>query len=88
MPCNIARQLSKKDMESCPKARKALDAEWEHSEPLNGLGAWDESRVMEADQARAKVRQDGKIASSLWTNLRTLLRNKVVNSKMETPEIK
>ncbi len=28
-PGCIARKLSKKEMDACPKARKALDAEWE-----------------------------------------------------------
>ena len=28
-PCCIARKLSKGEMTSCPRARKALDAEWE-----------------------------------------------------------
>ncbi len=35
-PCCIARTLSKKEMESCPKAKKALDAEWEHLDFSNG----------------------------------------------------
>ena len=29
-PCCIARKLSRKEMESCPKAKRALDAEWEN----------------------------------------------------------
>ena len=29
--------------------------------PVKGLGAWDESRVMEADHVRAKVRQEGNV---------------------------
>ena len=28
-PCCVARKLSKKEMESCPRAKKALDAGWE-----------------------------------------------------------
>ena len=28
-PCCTARKLSRKEMEACPRARKALDAEWE-----------------------------------------------------------
>ncbi len=47
-PGCIARRLSKREMEACPKARKALDAEWEklrflkRPSPVKGEGAWDE----------------------------------------------
>ena len=47
-PCCIARKLSKGEMTSCPRARKALDAEWEklrflkRPHPTKGVGAWDE----------------------------------------------
>ncbi len=64
-PACIARTLSRKEMESCPKARKALDAEWEslrflkRPHPIKGLGAWDEDSVMEADHVRAGARQMG-----------------------------
>ncbi len=29
-PCRIARKLFRKEMDTCPKAKKALDAEWEN----------------------------------------------------------
>ena len=47
-PGCIARKLTKREMEACPKARKALDAEWEklrflkRPSPVKGEGAWDE----------------------------------------------
>mgnify|MGYP002806181890 CR=1 FL=1 len=52
-------------MESCPGARKALDAEWEKQRtlkrphPTQGLGAWDEGNVREASEVRAEARLKG-----------------------------
>ena len=65
-PCCIARKLSKKEMESCPRAKKALDAEREklrflkRPHPVKGLGAWDEGNVREASSIRADARANGK----------------------------
>ena len=65
-PCCIARTLSRKEMESCPKARKALDAEWERlrflkrPHPTKGVGAWDEGNVREASSVRKEAQQAGK----------------------------
>ena len=52
-------------MKSCPKAKKALDAEWEkfrflkRPHPLKGFGAWDEGNVREASSVRDEARQKG-----------------------------
>ena len=65
-PGCIARKLSKKEMTSCPRARKALDAEWEklrflkRPHPTKGVGAWDEGNVREASSVREEARQAGK----------------------------
>jgi hypothetical protein len=54
-------------MESCPKARKALDAEWEKLRflkrpfPTKGTGAWDEGNVREASAVRKEAQQSGKV---------------------------
>ena len=51
---------------TCPKARKALDAEWEklrtlkRPHPAKGFGAWDERGVREASEARAQARHNGQ----------------------------
>ena len=65
-PACIARKLSRKEMGTCPKAKKRpLDAEWEQPRtlkrpyPAKGFGAWDETNVREASEVRAKARQDG-----------------------------
>jgi hypothetical protein len=61
-----ARKLSKKEMASCPRARKALDAEWEklrflkRPDPGKGVGAWDEGNVREASSVREEARLAGK----------------------------
>ncbi len=53
-------------MESCPKAREALDAEWEQlrilkrPHPTKGVGAWDEGNVREASAVRKEAQQAGK----------------------------
>ena len=65
-PCCIARKLSKREMESCPRAKKALDAEWEklrflkRPHPTKGLGAWDEGNVREASSVRREAQAAGK----------------------------
>ena len=65
-PCCIARKLSRKEMDTCPKARKALDAEWEQLRilkrlhPTKGIGACDEGNVREAGSVREEARQAGK----------------------------
>ena len=65
-PGCIARKLSKKEMDACPKARKALDAEWEklrflkRPHPVQGQGAWDEGNVREASSVRDAARAAGK----------------------------
>ena len=57
-------------MAPCPKARKALDAEWEklrflkRPHPVKGLGVWDEGRVREASSVREEARQAGKTVHS------------------------
>ena len=62
----IARTLSKKEMDACPKARKALYAEWEklrflkRPDPVKGFGAWDEGNVREASSVREEARQADK----------------------------
>ncbi len=68
-PGCIARKLSKKELDACPKARKALDAEWEklrflkRPHPVQGQGAWDEGNVREASSVRGRSlsRQDGPL---------------------------
>ena len=53
-------------MTSCPRARKALDAEWEklrflkRPHPTKGVGALDEGNVREASSVREEARQAGK----------------------------
>ena len=53
-PGCIARKLPEREMDACPKARKALGAEWEklrtlkRPHPVRGEGAWDEGNVKEA----------------------------------------
>ena len=53
-------------MESCPRARKALDAEWgklrflKRPHPTEGVGAWDEGNVREASSVRKEAQQAGK----------------------------
>ncbi len=70
-PCCIARKLSKPEMESYLKAKKALDAEWEklrflkRPHPTEGVGAWDEGNVREASSVRREVQQAGQ-SSSRW----------------------
>ena len=65
-PGCIARKLSKKETDACPKARKALDAEWEklrflkRPHPVEGHGAWDEGNVREASSVRDAARAAGK----------------------------
>ena len=52
-------------METCPRTRKALDAEWEklrflkRSHPTKGVGACDEGNVREAGSVREEARQAG-----------------------------
>jgi hypothetical protein len=64
-PGCIARKLSKKEMDACPKARKALNAEWEklrllkRPHPVQGQGAWDEGNVREASSVRDAARAAG-----------------------------
>ena len=49
-------------MATCPKAKKALDAEWEtlrtlkRPYPTKGFGAWEEGSVREASEVRAEAR--------------------------------
>ena len=65
-PRCIARRLSKKEMDSCPRARRALDAEWEklrflkRPHPVKGGGSWDEGNVREASSVREDARKAGK----------------------------
>ena len=65
-PACIARKLSKKEMGTCPRARKALNAEWEklrmlkRPHPTKGTGAWDENNVREASSVRDEARKAGK----------------------------
>jgi hypothetical protein len=65
-PGCIARRLSKKEMDACPRARKALDAEWEklrtlkRPHPVKGHGAWDEANVREASTVREAARASGR----------------------------
>ncbi len=65
-PGCIARKLSKKEMDACPRARKALDAEWEklrtlkRPHPVKGHGAWDEGNVREASTVRDAARASGQ----------------------------
>ncbi len=65
-PGCIARKLSKKEMDACPRARKALDAEWEklrtlkRPHPVKGHGAWDEANVREASTVREAARASGQ----------------------------
>ena len=53
-------------MESCPRAKKALDAEWEKLRFLKrphttkGVGAWDEGNVREASSVRKEAQRLGK----------------------------
>ena len=53
-------------MTSCPRATKALDAEWEklrflkRPHPTKGVGAWDEGNVREAASVRREAQQAGK----------------------------
>ena len=53
-------------MDACPKARKALSAEWEklrflkRPHPVQGQGAWDEGNVREASSVRDAARAAGK----------------------------
>jgi hypothetical protein len=52
-------------MDACPKARKALNAEWEklrllkRPHPVQGQGAWDEGNVREASSVRDAARAAG-----------------------------
>ncbi len=61
-PACIAGKLSRKEMESYPKAKKALDAEWEQLRtlkrpyPTTGTGAWDEGNPREAADVRREAR--------------------------------
>ena len=65
-PGCIARKLCKREMESCPRAKKALDAEWEklrflkRPHPTKGVGAWDEGNVREASSVRREAQRMGK----------------------------
>ena len=53
-------------MDSCPRAKKALDAEWEklrflkRPHPTKGVGAWDEGNVREASSVRKEAQRLGK----------------------------
>ena len=65
-PGCIARKLSKREMDACPKARKALVSEWEklrflkRPSPVKGEGAWNEGNVREASSVRDAAHAAGK----------------------------
>ena len=68
-PCCIARKVTKKEYSQTKAATAAMDEEWENlrkaprPDPKDkGIGVWDESIVMEAKDARATARQQGKKA--------------------------
>ena len=54
---SVARLVSKDEVASNPKAKAALDKEWEN---LRTKGVWDEKRVRECRDIVAEVRRDGK----------------------------
>ena len=65
-PCCIARKLTKKEMSTDPRAKAALDAEWEklcflkRPHPIKGHGAWDEGNVREASAVRKEAQDKGR----------------------------
>ena len=68
-PCCIARKVSSKEYTNTPAALAAMDKEWENlrtaprPDPKDkGRGVWNESKVMEAADARAAARRNGKKA--------------------------
>ena len=64
-PACIARKLTKKEMSTDPRAKIALDAEWEklrflkRPHPTKGHGAWDEGNVREAAAVRKEAQNRG-----------------------------
>ena len=68
-PCCIARKVNKKEYSQSKEATAAMDEEWENLRTVprpdpkdKGIGVWDESKVIEAKDARAVARRLGKKA--------------------------
>ena len=56
---SVARLVSKDEVTSNPKAKAALDKEWDN---LRNKGVWDEKRVCECRDIVAEARREGKTA--------------------------
>ena len=54
---SVARLVSRDEVASNPKAKAALDKEWDN---LGNKGVWDEKRVRECRDIVAEARREGK----------------------------
>ena len=73
IPCCIARKVNKQEYSQSKAATAAMDEEWENlrtaprPDPKDkGIGTWDETKVMEAKDARATAKKQGKTAHFGW----------------------